>query len=487
MALLPPKVVGPLSECSRSVIVEGQLSGAQVEIFADGALVGGDVATGPRQSFILSMLIGPGQQITARQSVGMDKSPVSPNAVIVQQKPAEIGPLAFKSHLHICGECVWIEGAVPGATVEINSAAGFRGSAESYDGNARIGLNSAITAGEVLVAKQEACGDAGPDSLGPAPDMPGGGDQSGRLPKPTVESPLRACQRGVTVSDVFEGAQVTLFRSSGPNMQACFDFPSLRFRVNPGLVEGETVSARQEFLDCNISSDDADPVTVGTAEPVPPPIVQPPLCEGGTNVRLHKLLFGSRVRILLDGVELGIAESPVEGVYDFSIPPLPTPSHHGSYVTAQQELCGNWSVESQPVGVHAVAEDVPQPMITEPLVACAAAVHVTNIFPGARVLVLSNMLDAPIGDQYIYDTEGLITVAPLLIEGDEIHAVQIGCGEESRRSAIAVVQPFEELPIPEVVPSVFSCEDCHHGNQGDTRCTCRDLYKRCLSRQWTCR
>jgi hypothetical protein len=45
---------------------------------------------------------------------------------------------------------------VPGASLKISGTGSLRGSGQSYDGNARIGLNSPIAPGEILVAQQEA-------------------------------------------------------------------------------------------------------------------------------------------------------------------------------------------------------------------------------------------------------------------------------------------------------------------------------------------
>jgi len=39
MALIPPRVVGPVSVCNNSILVEGQLTGATVEVFSNGAPV----------------------------------------------------------------------------------------------------------------------------------------------------------------------------------------------------------------------------------------------------------------------------------------------------------------------------------------------------------------------------------------------------------------------------------------------------------------
>ena len=45
MTLLPPRVMGPISECSQIVRVEGQLTGATVHVYANGHEVAQAVAT----------------------------------------------------------------------------------------------------------------------------------------------------------------------------------------------------------------------------------------------------------------------------------------------------------------------------------------------------------------------------------------------------------------------------------------------------------
>ena len=143
------------------------------------------------------------------------------------------------------------------------------------------------------------------------------------LPTPIVETPLHECERAVTISNIVHGATVTLLRSAGPNLQACFDLDALWFPVNPPLSLGETISARQELRStCKIKSADAVPVTVQDNTPVPVANVVPPLCSGNTTVVLSGLVMGARVEIRADGVPIGLAESPVDGTYDFLVPAL---------------------------------------------------------------------------------------------------------------------------------------------------------------------
>ncbi len=433
------------------------MTGASVEVLVGASVVGSGTASGPELTVTLTGNLGAGDEVRARQQIGSDTSANSPDPVLVQAKPPTIGHVADRSHLHVCGECIWLGGLVPGATVDVKAPSGLVGSASSYDGNARVHLSAPIQFGDVLESTQVACGESGLATHGHTPDFPGG-DRGAQLPKPTVESPLRKCQRGVVVSDVYEGAHVDLLRSGGPNLQACFDASALRFVVNPPLGLGEIYSATQSFPNCEVKSADADPVEVGPNIPVPPPVVVGPLCTGATEVRLSGLLYGSQVRILQDGTELGTAQSPTEGTYDFPVPPLSPPSHHGGHVTARQELCGDWSDDSDPVEVDPAPDEIPTPHIPEPLFECASAVFVENVRPGARVYVVSKMLGATIGEAHATTDELLVAVAPLLIVDDEIFAYQLGCGMKSAESSPVVVRRLEELPPPVVESPLYACD-----------------------------
>ncbi|MGQ0779081.1 MAG: galactose oxidase-like domain-containing protein [Pseudonocardiales bacterium] len=453
MALLPPRVIGPLSECSTAVRVQGQLTGSTVTVYAGGAVVASGMATWPDQTFPLTGSLAPGQQVTATQTVGLDTSIASPEAVEVQAKPPVIGGVGFRSHLNQCGACVWLEGLVPGAKVELRDGATVLGSGESYDGNARFHLSTPLAAGMDIKAQQEACGSPGTITEGPPVDVIV--EKFKTLPTPVVQTPLHECERRVTVSNVVHGADVVLMRSAGPNLHACFDLDSLWMGVNPPLALGETISARQELHGrCELRSADADPVTVQDNTPVPAANVVPPLCAGNTTVVLSGLVMAARVRILSDGVELGMAESPVDGSYDFLVPPLAG----GSMITAVQELCGEWSEPGIGVLVDKAPSELPTPKVHDPLFECGAAVRVNNLHVGARVYVYSSLLGAPIGERTADGAEVDVPVAPLLVENDEIYAVQRGCGLVSSKSDPVRVGPIERLQPPTVVEPLYSCE-----------------------------
>jgi hypothetical protein len=453
MALLPPTVVGPLSECSSHVRVEGQLTGSTVDLFANGAPVESAVASWSNQVFPLSagVTLAAGVGVSATQTLGGQTSQPSPQPVVVQKKPLVVGNVGCKTHLYVCGQCLWLDGMVPGATVDVRVGGVIRGSGRADDGTARFGLSPQTGAGDVLEAQQTACGVAGPVTPLPSPDQLPVAKGQRLLPAPTVQSPLKACQRAVTVSNVFEGGQVVLSQTAGPTEQSCFDQSALWFQTNP-LVQGETVSAHQRFPHCHLDSLKSPGVIVGAATPVPSPTVVPPLCAGSTAVQLTGLLPGSQVRISQDGADLGTGEAP-DSSFAFEVPPLTG----GDVVTARQELCGIWSAASNKVKVNPKPASLPKPVVPGPLYECAAVVRVTNIHPGSVVTIYSTLLAGPISPGTLVDgTQSDIQVAPQLIKADKVYAQEVGCGL-TVKSAAKTVQAVVKPGPPQVLPPVEDC------------------------------
>src|ERR1035438_10383018 len=120
MSLLPPVVVGPLSVCNSSVRVQGQLIDAVVDLFLDGVNVGSGKALWTDQAIPLKTgaKLKAGRNVTAKQTTTGPPSGASA-AVVVQTEPKVIGSVACETHIYECGQCLWLDGMVPGATVEV--------------------------------------------------------------------------------------------------------------------------------------------------------------------------------------------------------------------------------------------------------------------------------------------------------------------------------------------------------------------------------
>lgn len=469
--ILPPRVQGPISECSTHVRVQGQFPGATVEVVDTTS--NAVVATGPPAASADELLpvtgaLTPGRKLAARQTLGADQSGLSIDLVEVQRRPNPVGPVAFVTPLMECAHCLFLEGLVPGAKVEVRNGAAVIGSSQSHDGTARVHLSQAIQASSKIEGQQTACGVAGVVTRPPGPLPPAVSHRERRLPPPKVEDPLVECSQRVTVSQVFPGATVELSRSGGPLLSACFDLPSLWFGLSPHLAVGESVKARQRYIECEQESPWSDPpIVVGPLAPVPVPSVSSPLCKGGGSVTVCGLKAGAHVRITVaphphnGGFPFGgtvyEAFAPGDGCFDF---PFAAPGLPGDTVVyATQEMCGRQSDPSNVVPVDSAPGSLPAPKITEPLFQCSTVVHVENLHPGSRVYVVSEAV-GEIGQKQVFHVEEDVTVAPLLSAGppaDQIHAYAIGCGMTSPDSAQATVQALRRLRPPKIAEPLFTC------------------------------
>src|SRR3954469_586474 len=122
MQLAAPTFVEPLSVCSRSIRLQGQLPGATVEITGGaGRAVGTWVAGWADERYVLdaAVVLDPGEPLIARQTRGGDQSAWTGIAVAVQDAgPSEpVIVLPVKA----CSRIVSVDGVAPGAQVTIRN------------------------------------------------------------------------------------------------------------------------------------------------------------------------------------------------------------------------------------------------------------------------------------------------------------------------------------------------------------------------------
>ena len=476
MALTPPNIVGRLTPCSSAVLVRNQLSGSLVEIFADGIKVGSKSASWSNDFIVLNtgVTLTPGTKVTAKQILGSDTSLLQNSVpVIVQPSPSTIGGINFPTPLHVCGECVFVDGVEPGAIVDIKVAGTPRGHYEAktdgfwgHNGDgAFIRLNPQIGSGDILEGQQTACNIHGPITQSALPTL----RVEGPLPKPTVEEPLKACELTVTVRDVLEGSIVTLNRSAAPSTSGYFYFSRNTFvNLNPPLKAGESITARQAFPKCGLTSENSfPPAVVQIREPIQSPIIIPPLCNGATSVRLAHLYAGSKVRIFRNNTNPIIGQSSEwllqDDSCDFTVGSLTA----GEVITAQQELCDVWSDISNSVTVDTAPSTVSTVEVPGPLYECATVVRVTNIRAGAIVHIFniqSGSTQAIIinanPQEVYYSSQADIRVYPALKAGDLVYAVQIGCNITSDKSNQILVQGYPGEPNPPSIATPLDNCDC---------------------------
>ena len=453
--LIPPRVALPLSECSSHVRLQGLVPGTDVTVMADGHAIVYERATQSDQTFQISGQLIAGQTVVAKQDFATEGSDFTPDGVKVLRgptSPSELSPVDLVCHLYACASCLWLDGAFPGATVDVRVGTPGSQSVISVDGNAFVGLSFPVGSGEIIQVQQAACGFAGPISQLPAPD-PAPVDSFRRVLAPQVSEPLRECQQQLAVEKVVEGATVTIHREGGDEF-ACVTSTSSRLNLVHPLHQGEKITASQAFPGCEYSSERSQPaVEVGPAD-LPPPFLHGPICNRDRTVRVSGLEPGAHVMFMSGPNEFAYGTA-WDTVCDFQMPDL----FGVAALSVKQGHCSpvQWSPTSNEVKVDA------QPTfgdlflkVTAPLRECGRLVHVRGCAPGTTVYLISKNWGGPIGWSYATDFEVDIAVPPLQA-GDFVHAAASLCGSPYTSPEEEVVALSGRLTPPRVSDPVEDC------------------------------
>ena len=277
-------------------------------------------------------------------------------------------------------------------------------------------------------AQQTACGICGRDHRRPPVDVVV--EKLQTLPTPVVQTPLRECERRVTVSDVVHGATVTLMRSAGPEPAGMLRSRRLWMGSTRRSSLGETISARQELsAHCQLKSADADAGGGAGQHAGAGGAVMPPLCAGNTTVVLTGLDHGRAGDILADGGELGMAESPVDGTYDFLVPPLVggTIDHRDPGAVRRVERCRAPACSST-----RPRRRCRRRRCTSRCTNAALRCECRTCTSAPRLRVSRRLLGAPIGERTADAAEVDVTVAPLLIATTRSSRCSAAAGSSAR-------------------------------------------------------
>ena len=451
MALCIPTLVGPVSEFTKSIRVQGALPGATIivnsvggnaRVVAKGMASGGDdrvpLVSGPLKVddiLVVSQELSGDNSGTTPESMGMP----------VQKIPTALGHIGFVSHLYKCGEYVWLSGGFPGATIEVrDSTDTVIGSGESNEGDVRMTLSSALSG--TVTAHQLIPSVTGPDHYG-YPDQ----INMRPLPSPTIQNPLVECQTRILINAVYDGAKVTIQKNDGTEQWAGFDRSSLWFPLSTPLKVSDELKVKQNMhVQCEQFSDFSSSYSVQRAADVTPPIVQTPICAGSKLVRVSNLVPGSIVTLTINGkMYKGM---PPGSVYDFMVDKL-----DAGTVKATMELCGvnkdSATAQIDPTGNQQPVE------LLDPLYSCARAVSITNITPGTALQVWKTDGSQKVAISSIYhifSQEVTISVTPYLIEGDKIWVKQWSCSDVAISSNIGVVIAHPTDSNPSIIEPVHT-------------------------------
>ena len=458
MNLLPPRVFGPLSECSTSVIFENAQPNATVILLRIRAGTTAEVGTVRATNSHGIVKLNPGEQLAAGDHVTVsqkadDGSTSDPqtDSVEVQRSEAKFNPPQVLTHLYQCSREFALGAMRPGTTVDILQGPSVIASGEAIDGTVFVRVVGTLglpVAGTVLTARQHICPKPPPGGgatewtvdtlLPPVEPLPIPVQSGTKVPAPTITDGLTACSRAVQVGNVIPGAEVIVedadhawWASMGPSDRTSFWLP-----LPAALVEGHDVDVRQEIGDRCEMPPDRKRQTVGPRATLGKPILAEIDCNTSPQV------FASGLKMEAD-VEFEITFQgntttyPTIATHDKgAIPPenyteaLPAPPMPvGAVVRVRQGECDHWSDWSDPQTANALNTPVsPQLQIAADLFHCQNSVPIKNVTPLSGTLhVISDVL-GEIGHEPALANIPTISVAPSLQQGHHITVEHRVCG-----------------------------------------------------------
>ena len=464
MNLLPPRVLGPLSECSRSVIVNNAIPGATVILVVTRQgmqrKVGKRKVTGSKDTIPLeaSEELVAGDLVNATQSHDTDESLTSTDGPAVQISVAQFSSTQVLSHLYQCSHGFFVGGIRPGTQMQVLLGSTVIGSGDAVDGTAFLNCPDGLpgAAAGPLIARQNICPK-------PMPSPPSSGyridsslpavapfpfNRGDTVPAPAIADGLTECSRAVQLSGVIPGADVIMegeggwWASLGPSDQT-----SGWLRLPVSLKKNETVEIRQEVsIRCELKFE-RKKSSVGPKQT----LSKPRLAEIDCNTT--PIIFPIGLKPEAD-IEISVVSAGVETIYrtvaTTSLGALPAPPMPvGSVVRIRQGECEVWSVWSDTQTAKALTVPPQQPKISANVFSCQDALEVENIFPLIGEL---RVMSKKYGELNRVPPSGnilVISVAPSFTVPDDIWIEHHVCSFIARSDAKDVKQS------PDVVPGMI--------------------------------
>jgi IPT/TIG domain-containing protein len=398
MNILPPRVVGPLSECSRFVIVVNAnpdatvtlvITRAGAEIHAGRKTVKNSKDTIPLDAGF--DLVG-GDVVNAMQEVAGDASVVSNDGPAVQMSVTGFDAAQVLSHLHQCARGFFLGGMRPGTAVQVLENGTVIGTGDATDGTSYVNVPDGLprqVGGSTLVARQVICPkpppsppaaayvkDSGLPPVEPFPFQPGQ-----TVPAPVIAQGLTACSRSVQVSSIIPGCDVILeavdgswWASLGASDQTTAWIP-----LPVKLREHDQVTIRQEVARrCEVHFE-RKALVVGPQQALDTPRLAQIDCNTTPTI------YGVWLKPEAD-VEFSVTAAGVETIYrtvatetygPMPAPPMPV----GAIVKLRQGECGVWTAWSDPQTAKAMNGPPQTPKISREIFSCQDALPIENIFP----------------------------------------------------------------------------------------------------------
>lgn len=471
--LVVPSILGPVSVLTTSLRVRGYLSGATVTVMAiQGAssrVVAYGLLVGPEamMPLVAGVSLRAGELLSASQQIGVLRSESLPPDQLTQVLPsptqADAGALHLVSTPYACGECLYVDGAYPGASVSLRDSTGWtRGVTFAVGSIARLSFSPGLNQDDLAIHQELSGGSPGPGvPLGEPVRRQATRREAVPPPVPLV-GPVTECSSSIAISNILEGAQVEVAHTRAglsfvPNFETrCVDLPSVAWPA-PKMAVGDVIRVRQTL--CGESSDYSDAVTVGKAS-VPRPYCLTP-CPDNAFIIVRSLVPGAEVELRFADSSRVVSDKLLGQAYaETSIFWMaPGTMKPGGTVTVVQRTCGLERIGPE-VEIPTYADVQPlddiEIALAGPLQACASRVRVTGVPRGCHVRIISGMrassvpFSGCIGETFALAWNGIVDVPVIALRPNDTLWALIDPCRRPVLSRVEAVLPVAHVPAPTV-------------------------------------
>lgn len=458
-SLLIPLILGPISILSPTVKVIGALSGATVDLFRNGQVLGSDVAddTGCANIDVAGLNLAVGDQLYTRQIKGPEQSPFSTVPEIVIGTPQKLSPLIFLSKVHSCADVVLLGGCAIGASIEIRHNGAVIGGAQAFAPETLVPIlvGGILPVGQTITAQQTLQGKTSTPTpslpIAPFPAL----DRT--PPTPTILEPVYDCDTMVVVTDIVDGLATELVIDGNSN-----SYPTAGGAVGLGthrLTAGQTITARQWSRICKVESAVSNKVGVRklNAKALPTPKIHEPICPDQRTIEISGLRPGATISIfagLNSGQQTLVGRATAaSSTQVFQLPPNidVEPGKSPDYLVAEQSQCGFTNPTSLKAPITMIsASNTPG---FGPIFECArgilvsapisTTIRLTSDDPTTPVLSRPVLItDTGTG---LSSTEVFVVLYRPLIAGETVTVSATGCMADAGKTSSRRVQPIAEL------------------------------------------
>ena len=317
----PPLLKYPIYACASSVVVQGFVPGARIDVFADGSPIGSAQTNQSSGQLVnVSISFTAGQTITATQTFDGATSTAS-NSVPVTSHTEDYPnglptPRIAPTPCLKCGRSLGITDVIPGAWVKIFMEQVRAGG--GFDPPIQIGqtvggsyavTSTAFTEGSRVYATSGICAAISPNSAAETVQP-----EPATIPSPVLDPVHEGVKvvavRGPGGTNPLNGATLDVYADPGMTRIGGQPTPGgagQLVAISPQASTAFTYRATQALCSRSVPG---DPVTVIPCANQPPAKIKLPI-PGDTQVEVTQSIPGARILVFANGVEIGDGGGPV--------------------------------------------------------------------------------------------------------------------------------------------------------------------------------